>query len=360
MSAVVIADPLEDGTGQLVLIGGGSQQLLFRMVGDKTCLYQHGGNVRGFQHGQTGMLRRLFVQSGHLAHGAQDLAADVIALGTGLVHGEIEEGLRQIGIRVGFGQYLAYPAQQFPLFLLLLQPAAHLAVGAVGRQHPDRGAARRRVVEAVRVDGDQQIRLGLAGNFGALVQIHEVVPAASQHGAHARFPVNECRQLLGYRQGNSLLIGATGADGARIFPAVARIDGDHHPLALAPHRSGLHGGGRAFLFIRQVYHQPVAIGACRRQRKHHGFDGGTEIQHQPQSTLLQRRALADLAHQLAVVPDTGQIGDVVRPFEVDHQSIRACQGEVVVIGSTAHVEHHPGVIRRWPYPHTLELIRPGG
>ncbi len=305
------------------------------------------------------MFRCLLVQPGHPAQRAQDLAADVIALGPRLVHGEVEEGLCQVGVGIGFGQHLANAPQQLALFLLLLQPAAHLAVGTVGRQHPDGGAARGRVVEAVGMHRHQQVGLGLAGNLGALVQIDEVVAAPGQHGAHAGFAVDKGGQFLGNRQGHPLLVGAARADGARVFPAVARVDGDHHPLALATHRCRLSGGG-GLLFIRQVDHQPVAIGPGRRQRKDHRLDGRAEIQHQPQPAFFQRRALADLAHQLALVLDAGQVGDVARPFQVDHQPVRAGQGEVVVIGGAAHVEHHPGVVRRWPHPHALELIRPGG
>ena len=359
MGPVIVADPLEDGAGQLILIAGGGQQLLFGVVGDKARLHQHGGDIRRLQHRQTGVLRCLLVQPGHPTQRAQDLAADVITLGAGLVHGEVEEGLRQIGVRVRFGQHLADAPQQLALLLLFLQPAAHLAVGAVGRQYPDGGTTRGRVVEAVGVHRHQQVGLGLAGNLGALVQVDEVVTAPGQHGTHAGLAVDEGGQLLGDRQGHPLLVGATRADGARVFTAVARVDGDHHSLALTPHRRGLHRGG-GLLFVRQVDHQAVAVGSRRRQREHHRLDGGAEIQHQPQTALLQRRALADLAHQLALVLDAGQIGDVARPFQVDHQPVGAGQGEIVVIGGTAHVEHHPGVVRRRPHPHALELIRPGG
>ena len=359
VATIVAADPLEDGPGQLILVAGSSQQLLFRMVGDEAGFHQHGGNVRRLEHRQAGVLRCLLVQPGNPSHGAQYLATHLIALGPGLVHGEIEEGLRQIGIGVGFGQYLADAAQQFPLLLLLLQPAAHLAVGAIGRQHPDRGAARRGVVEAVRMHGHQQIRLGLAGDFGALVEVDEVVTTTGHHGAHARLAVDQRRQLLGHRQGHPFLVGAARAYGAGIFPAMARIDGDDDGLALAADGSGLRRGA-PFLFIGQIDHQAMAIGAGRCQREHHRLDGGAEIQHQTHAALFKGRALADLAHQLALVLDASQVGGVARPLEIDHQATRAAQGEVVEIGGAAHVEHHPGIIRRWPDPHTLELIRPGG
>ncbi len=315
------------------------------MVGDKPGLHQHRGNIRRFQHRQTGVFRRLLVQSGNLAHGTQDLAANVIPFGTGLVHGEVEEGLRQIGVGIGFRQHLADTAQQLALLLLLLQPAAHLAVGTVGREDPDRGAARGRVMKTVCMDRDQQIRLGLAGNLGALVEVDEVVATTGHHGAHPRFTVDQCRQLLGDRQRDPLLVGTTRADGARVFPAVARVDGNHHPLALATDRRGLHCCRRALLFIREVDDQTMAIRPGWRQRKDHRLDGGAEIHHQSQTPLLQRCALADLAHQFAVVLDPGQIGGVARPFQIDYQPIRAGEGEVVVIGGAAHIEHHPGVIR---------------
>ncbi len=359
MAAVIGADPLEDGAGQLILIAGGGQQLLFRVVGDEARLHQHRGNVRRLQHRQTGVLRRLLVQPGHPAHGAQDLAAHLITFGPGLVHGEIQEGLCQIGVGIGFGQYLADAAEQFPLLLLLLEPAAHLAVGTVGRQHPHGRAAGRRVVEAVGVHRHQQIRLGLAGDLGALVQVDEVVAAPGQHGTHAGLAIDEGRQLLRHRQGHPLLVGAARADGARVFPAVAGIDGDDDGLALSPDGRGLCRGA-ALLFVGQIDHQPVAIGTSRRQREDHWLDGRAEIQHQAQAALFKGRALADLAHQLALVLDAGQVGGIAGALQVDHQAARAGQGEVVEIGGTAHVEHHPGVVRRRPYPHTLELIRPGG
>ncbi len=345
MSTVVVADTFENGASQLILIAGGSQQLLFRMVGDKAGLNQHRGNVRGLQHRQTGVLRRSLVQPCHLAQRAQDLTADVITLGTGLVHREVEEGLRQIGVGIGFGQHLADTTQQLTLLLLLLQPAAHLAVGAVGREYPDRGATRGGVVEAVRVHRYQQVGLGLARNLGTLVEIDEVVAAAGQHGAHARLAVDQCSQFLGDRQGHPLLIGAARADGARVFTAVARVDGNHHPLALAANRRGLHCSGRALLFIGKVDHQTVTVGAGRRQRKDHWLDGGAEVEHQAQPSLLQRRTFTNFTHQFAAVLDPRQIGGVARPFHVDHQPIRASQGEIVEIGGAAHVEHNPGVIR---------------
>ena len=43
--------------------------------------------------------------------------------------------------------------------------------------------------------------------------------------------------------------------------------------------------------------------------------------------------LADLAHQLALVLDAGQVGGVARPFQVDDQTVRTGQGEVVEIGA---------------------------
>lgn len=191
----------------------------------------------------------------------------------------------------------------------------------------------------------QQIRLGLAGNLGALVEVDEVVATTGQHGAHPRLAVDQRRQLLGDRQRHPLLVGTARADGARIFPAMARVDGNHHPLALATDRRGLHRSRRALLFIREVDDQTVAIRPGWRQRKDHRLDGGAEIHHQPQTALLQRRALADLAHQFAVVLDPRQIGGVARPFQVDHQPIRAGEGEIVEVGGAAHVEHHPGIIR---------------
>ncbi|MNZ37305.1 hypothetical protein D3C78_547480 [compost metagenome] len=207
--------------------------------------------------------------------------------------------------------------------------------------------------------GHQQIRLGLAGDFGALVEVDEVVTTTGHHGTHARLAVDQRRQLLGHRQGHPFLVGAARAYGAGIFPAMARIDGDDDGLALTADGSGLRRGA-AFLFIGQIDHQAMAIGAGRCQREHHRLDGGAEIQHQTHAALLEGRALADLAHQLALVLDASQVGGVARPLEIDHQATRAAQGEVVEIGGAAHVEHHPGVIRRWPDPHTLELIRPGG
>ena len=199
-------------------------------------------------------------------------------------------------------------------------------------------------MEAVGMHRHQQVCLGLAGNLGTLVEIDEVVATAGQHGAHAGLPVDKGRQLLGDRQGHPFLVGAARADRARVFPAVTRIDGNDDGLAVSPDGSGLRRSA-PLLFIGKIDHQTVAIGSCRRQREDHRLDGRAEIQHQSQAPLLQRRALADLAHQLALVLDAGQVGGVARPFQVDDQTVRTGQGEVVEIGGAAHVEHHPGVVR---------------
>ncbi len=105
-------------------------------------------------------------------------------------------------------------------------------------------------MEAVRMDRHQQIRLGLAGNLGTLVEVDEIVATTGQHGAHPRLAVDQRGQLLGDRQRHSLLIGTTWTDGARVFPTVAWVDGNHHPLALATHWCGLYRSRRALLFIR--------------------------------------------------------------------------------------------------------------
>ncbi len=115
-------------------------------------------------------------------------------------------------------------------------------------------------MEAVRMDRHQQIRLGLAGNLGALVEVDEIVATTGHHGTHPRLAVDQCRQLLGDRQRDPLLVGTARADGARVFPAVARVDGNHHPFAFATDRRGLHRSRRALLFIRKVDDQTVAIG----------------------------------------------------------------------------------------------------
>ena len=166
------------------------------------------------------------------------------------------------------------------------------------------------------MDRHEEIGLDSSRLLHAHVQSNEIVVIASEHCAHARFPVDQAPELARNGQRDVFLVGAAPPDRARILASMPRVDCDDD---LAPHfasgrwRSRLRRGrrsiggarsGRVFACIGislEQRHQRVrrrqwievendAMGVigkglqCEDLRIHFGF----EIEHDSHHTRLQR------------------------------------------------------------------------
>lgn len=118
-----------------------------------------------------------------------------------------------------------HAADEVGLVLPVGQPAGRTAAGTAFRQHEDRRAARIRAHEGIGMDRDEQIGLHAACLLHPNCQRHEKIRIPGQERTHIGFLVQAGAQTLRNRQHHVLFACASFADGARIFAAVAGIDG---------------------------------------------------------------------------------------------------------------------------------------
>ena len=181
--AAVQADPLEDGAGQLIPITGGGQQLLFRVVEMKPVSTSTEGMSGAFSTARlacsgpscaTGPPGPWSAGSGGSPHSLRPWTCPWRDRG---------RSAPDRGIGIGFGQYLADPNSS-PCFSLLLQPAAHLAVGAVGRQPRRTRGSSCRSCRRGPIPADPALALG-GQSPDRLFRSTGVVATTGQHGTHA-------------------------------------------------------------------------------------------------------------------------------------------------------------------------------
>ncbi|MNM80625.1 hypothetical protein D3C81_925970 [compost metagenome] len=224
------------------------------------------------------------------------------------------------------------------------------------------------------MDRDEQVGALLAGDLGTFAQRNEVVAGTRQFGAEALHLVDLPLQLARDRQGDVLLVQATRTQGARVFTAVAGIDGDDdvalaagrnrqlgHRLARrdrhgrrARRRRGRDGGSKVGALVVQIDHQAVAVLLVGRQDEALRRYLGGQVEHQAH---VVRRALRR-AHrgdrrvgQLQLVQHGSQLGAI----DVDDDAIGRAQGEQAVLHRTGQIEHQAGVVRCAPDAHALDL-----
>ncbi len=74
------------------------------------------------------------------------------------------------------------------------------------------------------MDGNEQVRFRLAGNFHPVAMVHVIVTVANEHGLHARFGVNARREGLTDNECDILLACFATPDSTRIAPTMSSID----------------------------------------------------------------------------------------------------------------------------------------
>ena len=174
------------------------------------------------------MLRQTLMQRRNAAQLLQHFHRHVITDALRMAKLQIQHRLAQVGIGLAVRQQIACPAQQLGLFLALLQPVRHFAVGATVRQHPYRRAGGAVARRRVGVNGNQQIGVLFARHFRTAHHRNKVVAVARQHAFKHRILVQQHLQLARDGDGDVLFMQSALAGGARILAAVAGVNRHNH------------------------------------------------------------------------------------------------------------------------------------
>ncbi|SVJ58319.1 Uncharacterised protein [Klebsiella pneumoniae] len=165
------------------------------------------------------------------------------------------------------------------------------------------------------------------------------------------------------------------AKGARVFTAVAGVDGDDDIAGAAlgwqrqlghrlgrRHRSDRHARGRRRGYVRgqvgalvvEIDHQAVAVLLVGRQDE--TFRGDLRRQVEDHAQVVGRalggahrgdRGVAEL--------ETVELGRQLGAADVDDDTVGRGQGEQAVLHRTGEIEDQTGVVRSAPDPHALDL-----
>ena len=98
--------------------------------------------------------------------------------------------------------------------------------GVIERRDVDGCAGAGRPRRGIRVEAEEEIGLVVVGDRGPLVERHEPVVVAREKYADAEARLDQRLEAARDRQRQVLLDNPLGAPGARVLPAMARIDGD--------------------------------------------------------------------------------------------------------------------------------------
>jgi hypothetical protein len=155
------------------------------------------------------------------------------------------------------------------------------------------------------------------------------IAVAGEHGAHARFVVDDALQFTRNREGNHLLVCAGGADGARIVAAMTCVYRDDHVARGLGRQCFCHGldGLRTALRI-QIQHQPIAELLGGRQQEALWPDAFGEIEYHAQIPI----AMLATAHGLEQSIGFGGsvAGSEGAGLHVEHQAVGLLQLEYPV------------------------------
>ena len=259
-------------------------------------------------------------------------------------------------------------ADEIGRVLLLREPSRRLAARPAARQHVHGASPHARVPKRIRVNGDEQVRAVTPRNLGSAPQTDVVVAVANHHRPHARRAVDAALERAGDGQHDVLFPDARSGDGARIFAAVARIDGHDN---LAPALRGVVRSPLGWRRLRcpaarriHVDDQTVAILSIGLEQEALGSHPLLHVEHDPQvvSSSVAPPALGALALRgpdafEETVTGTGARDAFREPgvANVDDDPIRVAQHEQCVLDGTLDVENDPGVVGCGPRPDVLDV-----
>ena len=289
----------------------------------------------------------------------QHVGADVSA-------GTESGGLRQIQEHRGQQVVLVvqgHAAHEIRGILLLGEPARSFAAGAVARQHVHRRAPHPRILERVRMNGDEQIGALLPGDFHAPAQADVVITPPHQDRAHAALVLDLAAELFGDGEHHDLLPRALAADGAGILATVTGIDGDDQISEL-----GGVAWRRAFdaflqrLFgialVVQIHHQAIAVLLVGLEKKAARAYGLAQIEYHAQIPVIALR-ITNASQQLTGILRPIDVALQSGITEIHHHPRRVVQHEQGVLQRTTHIEDDARAIRCRPHAHAVDGSLPG-
>jgi hypothetical protein len=327
-----------DRSGELRLVVRIAQPALLVRVRDESRLDQHRGHVGRSQHDQARVLHLALLEPADLVELGEHARRRVAARADGGVLGEVQQhGLQHVALVVQ-----RHAADEVGGVLAVREPAGGLAARAARGKHIYGGASDTSVHEGVRVDRDEEVGLVRARPADAVLELHEIVAGARQHGLHAGLGIDAVRELLRDRERDRLLARAALADRARVLAAVPGVDRDDEvalPVAARDfdRRRGCRHALRGAEPVAEIDDEAMPVGVVGRREESLRFDLLAHVEHdaQPRPAPL---AEPHGFHESGPVRQFDRGSLAVHAFEVNHDALGAGQGKQRVSRGLGQVE----------------------